>query len=290
MHVIEIPEQDLRFKVPQNVHECTPSQYRYILELYLLMLAGRLSPNQFKMRLAYYFLRLSRDKRSQQKDISEPYRPKFSNLWRVAQLFDEFLTYQPDREHASLNISTINQFFPVILHNGRRYVGCQTALTNITFAQFIHAEAAARKVAATGDEDQLNLLFAILYPRQRWWQRIFSRSRKYVPQQAERQASQQADLPMAYKIAALNIFQSTIEWWNEGPIEINGTEVDLRLLWAGSGKGKGSLTTVLFSLAESGVFGTVKQTAEANLYDVLLRLWQVAQQAKEQEAKNKNKS
>ena len=134
------------------------------------------------------------------------------------------------------------------------------------------------------------MLTALIYRKQLpWWFRLFG-DKTYAPQVVEAQA-QKHPLPQLYQLAALNLYQSTLQWWNDGPIEINGTEVDLRLLWSdsGQGKAKGSLTTVLFSLAESGVFGTVKQTSEANLYDVLLRLYQVAQTAKEAEQKAKER-
>lgn len=289
MHELSIPDANLTLYIPENANECTPEQYSHLLTLYPQLIAGQISPEQFRIRLAYRFLRMKPSGRNKQKMSGVPSHQKLSNLWRVAQLFDGFLSLPADGS-PQLNISTIRQFYPRVKHRGHIYHGAADALTSFTFLEFIHADVAARKYAESNDPAQLALLTALIYRKQKpWGFRLFG-DKTYVPQSVEAQAAKHP-LPAFYQTAALNLYQSTLQWWGDGPIEINGTEVDLRLLWSNSGKTatKGSLTTVLFSLAESGVFGTVKQTSQANLYDVLLRLYQVAQQAKEAQQKAKEK-
>lgn len=286
MHELSIPDVGLTLHIPENANECTPEQYGHLLTLFPQLVAGQLSPEEFRIRLAYRFLRM-KPGRNKQKMAGVPSHQKLSNLWRIAQLFGGFLSLPADGS-PQLNISTIRQFYPRIKHRGHTYFGAADALTSLTFIEFIHADVAARKYAESQDPAQLALLTALIYRKQKPWVfRLFG-NKPYMPQAVEAQAAKKP-LPALYQAAALNLYQSTLQWWGDGPIEINGTEVDLRLLWSGSGKSKssGSLTTVLFSLAESGVFGTVKQTSEANLYDVLLRLYQVAQQAKEAEQRAK---
>lgn len=284
MHELSIPDANLTWHLPETAQECTPEQYLQLLTVYLQALAEGLTAEQFKIRLAYRFLRLKPGRQKPQSS-TQPAGNKHSNLWRIAQLFGGFVA--EDSSRATINIHSIVQHFATITHKNKIYRGADDALTNLTFIEFIHADVAARKYAADGDINQLNLLTALIYTRKTWLQKLLNQT-AYNPKKTEAAAKKLATLPMVYKIAALNLFQSTIAWWQQGPLEINGVEVDLRILFnqkptgsTSSNKSTGGFTSVLFTLAETGVFGNAEQTAKASLYDVLLRLHQVQAQANE---------
>jgi hypothetical protein len=76
---------------------------------------------------------------------------------------------------------------------------------------------------------------------------------------------------------------------NGNGIEIDGNKCMFsRIFRKGKGEGRSEgegigLTGVLMSLAESGVFGNIKETADANVWDVLTRLYQLELQSEEME-------
>ena len=66
---------------------------------------------------------------------------------------------------------------------------------------------------------------------------------------------------------------------------IDGNEIDLSILYekSGNGSSEGSLGLVglLYSLAESKVFGSIQETDNQNLYDVMAKLYQDTKRLKE---------
>ena len=75
--------------------------------------------------------------------------------------------------------------------------------------------------------------------------------------------------------------------------EVDGIELDLSKLYT-KGSSDTSKTDVgmvglLYSLAETAVFGSIEQTDNSNLWDIMIRLYQVVMQMQEIEEINKKK-
>jgi hypothetical protein len=86
-------------------------------------------------------------------------------------------------------------------------------------------------------------------------------------------------------------FTACMEFLRTGKPVIDGIEIDLAILYKGDEGGSAGigLTGILYSLAETGVFGGIRETGDSNLYDVLARLYQVKLQMDEIKAKSKEK-
>jgi hypothetical protein len=154
-------------------------------------------------------------------------------------------------------------------------------MQEMTFLQFKDALAAANKYMETQDEAWLVRLAAVLYG---------PRNKKYRAETVDKRVKRFAKLKhnvlqliFCYLMGCMH----TLRTDGDGKgIEIDGVECRFSLIFGKEGKGGGEgigLTGVLMSLAESGVFGNIKDTADADVWDVLARLYQLELQRREME-------
>jgi len=265
MHKIEIPSQKFTAEFPSTINELTPNQYLYFLNLVLQLQQEIITEQTFKIKLTYKLIGLKPDKNTTPQ--------KLDNITRLAELAESFITTTDSKR--TVNLTTVINLIPTIKLGKTTFNGPGNALQKITFGQFIAANA-AYNAYTEGNKKALHKLTASLY---------LPAGDAYNPEnQNIHPEIQNAPPEFLYSVSLL--FQSTIEFITTGPILLSGIAIDLRILFKGESKNPGhGLQGVLFTLAESGVFGTVKQTAKAHLYDVLLRLHQVTQQANEAEKK-----
>ena len=97
-------------------------------------------------------------------------------------------------------------------------------------------------------------------------------------------------IPFAIKYGIFLYFSGCSNFLSTGTIIVEGKEIDLSVLYE---RGDSSdyadigLAGILFSLAESKVFGGVEETDRQQVWDVMLRLYQVVTQMKDAESKSK---
>lgn len=85
----------------------------------------------------------------------------------------------------------------------------------------------------------------------------------------------------------LALLQSVVGAMSSGPVEINGRDVDLSIVFnrtGASGDGTG-LTGVTFEVAESGVFGDYRGVRETGMWEVMLYLYK-CRKSKENEKRH----
>ena len=86
-------------------------------------------------------------------------------------------------------------------------------------------------------------------------------------------------------------FKACEEFLLHGRPTIDGKEINLSVLYEGAKGGTDDgigLMGILFTLAETNVFGDIDKTADTGLYDVLSRLYQVTLQYKNINKPTKN--
>ncbi len=188
--------------------------------------------------------------------------------------------------------------------NYRGLVGPHDALANCTFYEYKEAYAQWYQYQENNDPAHIDHLIAILYRPVKKYLRLNKMRKNFNgdfrqpypvvsnPAILERRKRQVAKWPAHVKYGIWLWFTACMEFLRTGKPVIDGIEIDLSILYkgeGGSGLGIG-LTGVLYSLAETGVFGGIRETGDSNLYDVLARLYQVKVQQDEIKTKSKLKS
>jgi hypothetical protein len=292
MHTLEIPGETIIHQVPSCLEELNEAQFICFVDLLIKYQAGEITMEEFKTAfvvkladihytLAYFLLT------KRLKEIVN------SEIYRLSILVDSFFTDEiRDQKPVSvLNLNFIKQFIPIIL---KKYYGPQSGLQNCTFCEYRMAYSYFKSYINTEQEDDLNHLIAVLYRPQRklFWLRkrlpgfdgqqrtLFTA--KSNPRFLEVRAKQIGRLPMSVRYGIFLFFSGCNDYMSTGEIEIEGNKIDLSLLYKNSSSDKQDpgigLVGLLYSLAETKVFGSIDETDNQNIYDIMIRLFQVMKQ------------
>ncbi|MFZ4705401.1 MAG: hypothetical protein ACOYMF_05275 [Bacteroidales bacterium] len=292
MHTIEIPEIKYKAEIASEISELSPREYLKFVELLLMLEDGKLTWEQLRIHLIIALLDIRKSRRRITEDEALLIQ---ANLYQLSELMDSFCN-QVDNDGNSkllLNISFTKNLIPRI---GNLY-GPDDALTNITFQEYIDAHNCyIRCIDNVMPPDELNHLCAILYrprkyflPVRRYMHNWNGQERiPYNDNNINRRRNYFARVPFHVKYAVFLWFRGCEEFLRDGEISIGESTIKLSLLYEKHGSASGDntgLVGVLYTLAESGVFGNAKQTAETNLFDVLIRIYQLLKLLKDTDKK-----
>jgi hypothetical protein len=175
---------------------------------------------------------------------------------------------------------------------GRKYYGPGDFMQGMTFSEYKDALSASMKYMETGEDLWLDRLTAILYRRKRPGLRRLKHSADfdgrmriaYNQGRVEKDAITIKKVPPGIKYMAL-MYISGCLWALKSDadgngIEIDGTRFDFSLLFKHGKNDEDSQDTVgmigvMMALAESGVFGNLKDVANTDVWDVLIRIYQL---------------
>ena len=157
--------------------------------------------------------------------------------------------------------------------------------------------------AMNGNEDDLNHMIAILYrPSKSFWpvrkylascdgERRIEFKTQSNPIYFKRRVKRIATVPFHVRYAVFLYFSACEDYLKTGRPVVDGNELDFSRLYTNDspdeGKSDVGLVGLLYSLTETGVFGSIEQTDNTNIWDIMIRLYQVVMQMQEIEDKNK---
>ena len=196
-----------------------------------------------------------------------------------------------------------NQLITSISIKGKMFYGPASALTNTTYGEYIQALTAFNDFSKTGEIHFLDTLIATLYRPKQWFHSMrkyfggytADPRRKFNPNLTQHYTKQVSKFGIDVKYAVYLFFASCQHFiaTNDSLDIGGGNTIDLTQLFNqqpnenATSKGLGVLGT-LYTLAETRVFGNVKETAEQNTYDVFAFLVNQAEKIKELQKKQNN--
>lgn len=254
---------------PTALEEFTPKQFLKWVSLILRFESGDINHHDLKTELATYLIK----RKIHKKDLKEPFA---SQIFRLTEHLHFLFEEKEKEDKIELYPATsIKNLLPRI----KCYYGPADALRDITFLEYIHAYQYYREFIIDQDVSKLNDLAAVLYRRKRFF--FFGKRMEYNAEKMERRSRRFAKMPREIRFAVFYFFKSCDTYMREAKIFIGGNEIDFGILFtssnddgdAGEDDGLGMLG-VLYKLAETGVFGNIKDTSNQNFWDVLLKLYQ----------------
>ncbi|HAH24963.1 MAG TPA: hypothetical protein DCL77_14615 [Prolixibacteraceae bacterium] len=206
----------------------------------------------------------------------------------------------------------VKNLIPVIRIRGFKYYGPGEFLGEMSFGEYKDLLFCADKFIHTKDEYWLTRMMAIAYRKRRFmlgFVRLLSSfngrtRRKYMPGATDYIEKRFDSVPIGVKYMFFQYIMGCVytlktDGGGQG-IEIDGKNCKFSLVFSRpSKKSEGlydddeqgddgiGLTGVIMALAESGVFGDIDKTSSANVWDVLIRLYQLEVQRREMERKMK---
>jgi len=308
MNTLQIPQKNIYKEYPSEWSEISAKDAPYIGKLLLWLEQGKLEVDMFRKLAVDRFIN-----RENSKIMPEGYWAE--NIWaNEGQLADTvnffFRITKNDDGLESYEVipEFVNNLIPKIKIGLRNYFGPGDFLGEMSFAEYKDLLFCADKFMRTKDEYWLTRMMAISYRKKRFLIGIIKRlpsfdgriRRKYMPGAVDfierrfKNVSEGAKY-MFFQYVMGCVYALKTDAGGQG-IEIDGKLCNFSMVFnkpkddldesdqADDGIG---LTGVIMALAESGVFGDIEKTSGANVWDVLIRLYQLELQRREIDRKMK---
>lgn len=294
MNLIEIIELDLSFDLPTRVEELTQDQYLSFLRL---LESGEFeTEDELKLEMLYAFSPLEKSKKPLNKEA-------YNNLFQLVELLDDFFETQEieGKTYRSPVTETVKSMVREFTYEHQVYAGPDDALINGTIKEFVDCFSAYQDYQKSKDNDCLRRLAAILF-REKVDEKTALETGdlrvKYNPNKLNRNTQLFENLPIEYLKSTYYFFSAFLSYIMNNEVNIGGENISLRILFKGDPTQKKSskvnlpgtgFVGVLFTVAESGVFGNMKSLESTNMWTVFARLYQV-QRDRLEELANSNKN
>lgn len=278
MHSIEIAEIGKRYWLPENLGECDRRQYLDISKLVLMYQMAEISLEEFRVLGLYALLNMV----PEQSALENIQDEKWENIYILSELLNSFFTIDEDgRMH--LIQDYIHNPVKSVKYKLRTLYGPKDAFSDITYGQLEDGVGELQNFLKSGEIQSLVKLFAIFYK---------FKGEKYHQINLEQRVNFFDHLDIRYVYGFYLLFVSFFNFLTkECVIAVDGKELDLTILFKSAENTETDTTqpeglgmrSTSFQLAESGVFGTLKELREMDAMTVLIRMYDLVIRAQREE-------
>ena len=289
MNTIEIPYYNIKREFPSSIQELTSKQFLYLTVLFIKLMSDRISIEDFKVLLVCHLLKIKKG--------AKWYRLKaddknivMDNLSRLSVLADGFLQYDASDEDNQVRVTISTNFTRNLIPRIKNYYGPEDVLQNCTAFEYKCALTAYKLYNDTQKEEYLDELVAVLYRKKRnflWIKKYFYHYKSDVrrpmkhdtnPLFLEKRAKKLSKVRFEIKYGVYIIFQAFVNYMCSETITIDGYKIDLASLHKDTDSADDDgigMIGLFYELAESKVFGSLVDVMNTNIYDILVRLYQL---------------
>jgi len=281
MNTLEIPSKGIKMLYPSTLEEMSTEQYLFYVDQLIRLKTEEIDFETFKLKVTYFLVGLYHKKKSwlKPKSVEELENMK-ANIVMIQESLSEIFT-EPLREGSPVNL------LKRVNIGGIEWIGPEDVLSNVTIGQFIDANSHFKQYLDNNDGEALKRFFATLWRPRRFFERLPS---QYNERTLSFDVKRLKKIPLSVAMAAYYFFAACLEYMRESPLVLDGVEIDFSVLYRGSksnqSPGSPGMKDVLFTLAESGVFGSMEQLKQATYLDVMLRLRQLHIESEKQKSKS----
>lgn len=285
MHTLEIPELKLKLEFPSSVAEMNTEQFLRFCQDFLLLQDGKINDDDFMISLIYNVLEMKPKKNA--RDNEDERSRLVMALEDLATTLFSFWHFPEGSKVAEINWFFSDQKVPVIHFQGRYLFGPANFLEDLTYGEYEKAHTYFQVYLRNQEQAVLDKLVALLYRPLEGSKFVYSFRRK----KRLRQPLDSYDLSLAEKFVShlpKHLKYAVFVWWNNmeqfirlAEIQTDAGPVNLSVLFKKSEESESKVENntgirgVLYHLAESAVFGDMKQVEASNFWDVMLRLYQL---------------
>lgn len=304
MHTIEIPSRGETHYMPSVISELNGDQFLVFCQVLKLIETEKITEEQGLLKLAISLADIDMGWKNWRYAVMSKRKKIYvhENLNQLVTLAKTIFDFRQVDDKEIILLPSI-AFIDNKIKNYRGFIGPDDALQNCTFFEYKELYAQWYQYQKTEDRKHLDEMIAIMYRPRKSFLRIRKLMKNYNGDPRQRYSVISNPIKLQQRIKKVAKWPDYVKYgiwlWVTGCMEflrtgkptIDGNEIDLSILYKGEDGGAAGigLTGVLYSLAETGVFGGIRETGDANLYDVLARLYQVKLQMDEIKAKSKEK-
>ena len=283
-------------RMPEKIDEMDQRQYVAFAGLLYRLDTGNIDVEMFKLLLIIDILDIKITGKYKLFTNNKTRELIDSNISVLTGLLD--VLFKDETNEGRLLKSIELRFESNKLTRYKQLQGPGNALEDMNFEEFTQALIYNSQFMKTRSIDDLNRLIAVLYrPRKRF---LFVRKRLtwytykeravFNARKIEVMSVSMAKTDIGFRYGAFIWFNNAIDRLRVCKFSLGGSDIDFAPLFNPEDKSESGIGMlgVLFDLAESGLFGTTKETGEQNLYDVLIRLYQLMKRADSLKKKTHN--
>lgn len=280
MHIIEIPSLKRALYIPEDLSECNPKQYIDMSSLILAYHTGQRTYEDIKVQALYRLLEM---KPINQKEADQE---KDAKVTLLADLIDSFRE-EVDGENL-IKLYFVKNPMPKLKGFFLDYYGPEDEFNDVTFGEYLDALDAYIDFNQTGEFVYLHQLLAIFYRKK------FLKKEAYNPQTVSKRAEFFRHQPPGVLYGFYLYFASMQKYIASAKLFISGNEIDLSVLFdeprikQAESKLKGiGMRSVLYTLAESGVYGNIDKVRDKPLWEILVRLYDITKRNEDEKVRQK---
>ncbi|MGI0106747.1 hypothetical protein [Salinimicrobium sp. WS361] len=300
MITLEIQETNRFLKLPEELGECDPRQYREACNLIYRYQQNELSYEDFRIEMLYKLLDLEK---GSAKDLLDAERMEmYSNLFSLSCYVDAFFEKDEHEEVDKLNLKLyyIDNKIKKVRSGDYDLVGPADEFENITWGQYMDALEIYYLIENQPSKELFYELMAIFY---------LPKGKKYDREKAGRYLKHIQKCHFGEVYGFFLLFASFQSYLFSATIFYQGNELDLSILFQDPEDRKKEtepkskipgigMKSIEFQLAGSGVFGPLKEMRKTNFWETILRIYdirksdldaQAERERQEEIAKTKNR-
>lgn len=272
-HSIHFPDTGLTKYIPKNLANCSNTEFKKIVSLLYQWQSGYYTYEEFRVQAAAACLELdlkSKPKKQTEEDIESFH----ANLYQISMLIDTFFNKNEDGNLAIKQDFVINHT-PTVTPLLVKLYGPKARFTDVDFGQYEDALNLFQMYFRGRDQKYLYMLMATFY---------LPKNKKYQKDQTEKRIylfEKYVDFGQVYGFFLF--FGAFQEYVSSSKVLWENKIIDLSILFESKPDEKTTKSDIpglgfkslAFQLAESGVFGNLKELRQENLWEVLLRLYDI---------------
>lgn len=283
MHYIEIPEKNKKVYFPADLSECDTTQYINMSNLLYKLNNGSIDKFTFKVQAAKF---LVLGKKEKVQPLTEAV--KYNNIYQIASVLESF--FEEDQNDKII----VKQYY---IHNPiekvfgikRNYYGPSNEFNNVSFGEYVDALSYFYDYIETQETQYLYMLFATFYREKNtkvFTPKNYTKDKRvaYNSQRVTELSNKFKNIDFGIIYGFFLLFSSFQKYLTTAKIYVQGKEIDLSILYKDfptdnqqvKSKLPGiGMKSLLYTIAESGVFGTKQDVEEAPFWEIYIRLYDV---------------
>ncbi len=288
MHIIEF-ENKGTYYLPEDLSQCDSRQYIEMAALVLELQSGFLTYEEFRIHAFYKLLNMQPVKRNQFDE------EKHSKIFQCSELINSFFEINEEKERV-IKMHYINNPIPKILNNVTTYVGPENEFNNVKFGEYVDALQYYIDFNDTKEPIYLYKLLAVMYrPKSSLYNLKWIRQ-PYDESKVEKRSLLFKHQHIGVVYGFYLYFASFQKYVSSAKLYIQGSEIDLSVLFDTQSKkvkesklpGLG-MKGIMFSMAESGVFGDLDKVRQTSLWEILIRMYDIVKRNADEKAASETK-
>jgi len=286
MRTVEIPDLNLTYNIPETLGECSKEEYLSISYLIFMYLNGSVSYEEFRIHAITKLMNIK---------VSEAFSEDIdihSNIYLLSELMS---SYFEDTEDGSKKI--VLDFLQIKIPSAKiglhTYYGPEESLFTLTYGEFADASRVFDEFHSSGDVHCLFLLAAILYRKRKLLtkERIRYNSKKI--DKAAKHFTKHTSCSFIYGVYLQ--FTAFRQYLPVAEIPWGGQVLNFEILFENEETSETTIPgigaeSMVFSLAESGVFGSTEKVRNTNFLEIMIHLYDLRKRDIENQKKENAKS